>query len=133
MDRTSEFSRCATATGGPPPPPPPDDPPAGPGGGPPPSGPVATGPGPIGLPPVIDPPPPIECEVPKLAGLTLAKAKKRLRAGGCGIGRITRPKRDRPGKRFRLVVKQASRGPGTVLAEGTPIRLTLKWKRVNRR
>ena len=134
LHRTSEFSRCATATPAPPPPADPPDQPSpgpgpGPGGAPPGPGPIVTGPGPIGLPPVIDPPPTIECEVPKLAGLTLAKAKKRLRAGGCGIGKITRPKKRPRGKGFRLVIKNASRRPGTVLAEGTRIRLTLKFVR----
>jgi hypothetical protein len=129
LHRTSEFSRCRSSTAAPPPPA--DPPPTG-GGDPAPSGPVVTGPGPIGLPPVIDPPPPIECEVPKLAGLTLAKAKAHLRASGCGIGKITRPKKRTRGNGFRLVVKKASRRPGTVLTEGTRIRLTLEWRRVRR-
>lgn len=130
--RTSEFSRCATGEADLPPgaDDPPDEPPPGPGpGGPPPSGPVVAGPGPIGLPPVIDPPPTIDCEVPKLTGLTLTKAKKRLRAAGCGIGKITRPKKRPRGKGFKLVVKKASERPGTVRAEGTRIRLTLKYVR----
>jgi CSLREA domain-containing protein len=136
LHRTSEFSRCATATPGPPPPADPPDQPSpglGPGGDPPASGPVVGDPGPIGLPPVIDPPPTIECEVPKLAGLTLAKAKKRLRAGGCGIGKITRPNKRPRGNGFKLVIKNASQRPGTVLAEGTRIRLTLKFLRKPRR
>ena len=50
-------------------------------------------------------------------------------AGGCGIGKITRPKKRPRGKGFRLVIKNASRRPGTVLAVGTRIRLTLKFVR----
>jgi beta-lactam-binding protein with PASTA domain len=87
---------------------------------------------PIGLPPVIDPRPKPRCKVPKLAGLTLAKAKKRLRASGCGVGKVTRPK-GRTRKGFRLVVKRASRKPGTIRRKGSAVGLTLGLVRKPRR
>jgi CSLREA domain-containing protein len=120
-NRTSEFSRCAAFSAEPPPvvettpPPPPPPPPPGPttSGG-------STAP-PIGLPTADDDPPRIRCETRKLVRLTLAKAKKRLRAAGCGV-KVTKPKRRR-GKGFRLVVKRAKAQSGSV-------RLTLRYVRV---
>jgi hypothetical protein len=136
LHRTSEFSRCApvTAAPPPPPPPPPDPPPAPPrSGDPPPPGPVTSGPAPpLGI-PVIDIPTTPRCKVPNVVGLTPAKAKRRLTLAGCGVGKVTKPKRGRPGKRFRLVVKRTSVTHGGTRPPGTAIGLTLKWKRVKTR
>ena len=131
--RTSEFSRCALSTGPPPADPPPGDPPPGPGPGDPPApGPVGTLPGPpLGI-PVIDVPPRPRCKVPKVVGLPPAKAKRRLKLAGCGVGKVTKPKR-RPGKRFRLVVKRTSLKRGATRPPGAKIGLTLKWKRIKTR
>ena len=131
--RTSEFSRCALSTGPPPADPPPGDPPPGPGPGDPPApGPVGNRPGPqLGI-PVIDVPPRPRCKVPNVVGLTPAKAKRRLRLAGCGIGKVTKPNR-RPGKRFRLVVKRTSLRRGATRPPGAAIGLTLKWKRIETR
>ena len=132
--RTSEFSRCALPAAGPPPAdPPPDDPPSGPGSSDPRSpapGGVLPGP-PLGI-PVIDIPPRPRCEVPNVVGLTLARAKRRLASAGCGVGKVTRPKR-RPGKGFRLVVKRTSHKQGAIRPPGAAIRLTLEYKRVKSR
>ena len=131
--RTSEFSRCALSTGPPPVDPPPGDPPPGPGPGDPPApGPVGNRPGPpLGI-PVIDVPPRPRCKVPNVVGLTPAKAKRRLRLAGCGIGKVTKPKR-RPGKRFRLVVKRTSHRQGATRPPGAAIGLALEWKRLKTR
>jgi CSLREA domain-containing protein len=129
LNRTSEFSRCAHQTTGPPPPdPPPDDPPPGPESNDPPVG-ELPGP-PLGI-PGIEVPPRLRCEVPNVVGLTLAKAKRRLALAGCGVGKVTRPKR-RPGKGFRLVVKRTSTRRGAIRPPGSVIGLTLEWKRVKR-
>jgi CSLREA domain-containing protein len=134
LHRTSEFSRCAIQTGGPPPAdPPPGDPPPGPGSSdPPPPGPVVAGPAPpLGI-PVIDVPRRPRCKVPNVVGLTLKTAKRRLTIAGCGVGKVTRPKR-RPGRRFRLVVKRTSLRAGAIRPPGAAIGLTLKFKRVKTR
>jgi hypothetical protein len=130
--RTSEFSRCALQTTGPPPSdPPPDDPSPGPGAGDQP-GSVVNGPAPpLGI-EQVDVPPRPQCEVPNVVGLTLSRAKRRLTIAGCGVGKVTKPKR-RPGKRFRLVVKRTSEKQGAIRPPGATIELTLKWKRVKTR
>jgi CSLREA domain-containing protein len=128
--RTSEFSRCALSSAAPPVgDPSPDDPAPGPGDPQvPPAGSDAGQPAPpIGLPALDDDPRP-ECVVPKLVGITPAKAKKRLRASGCGVGKVTKPKRRR-GKDFRLVVKRSSLRAGTVRQTATRIGLTLGYER----
>jgi beta-lactam-binding protein with PASTA domain len=83
--------------------------------------------------PVIDVPPRPRCKVPNVVGLTLPKAKRRLTLAGCGVGKVTRPNRRRPGKRFRLVVKRTSRRQGATRPPGATIGLTLEWKRVKTR
>jgi CSLREA domain-containing protein len=131
LHRTSEFSRCAFQTAGSPPPPPSDDPPPGPGSSDPPApGPVGDVPGP---PLAIDVPPRPRCKVPNVVGLKLAKAKRRLTLAGCGVGKVAKPKRRRPGKRFRLVVKRTSHRSGATRPPGAAIGLTLKWKRIRTR
>jgi len=55
------------------------------------------------------------CQVPKLAGKTLAAAKSRLRGAGCKLGRVSRV-RGRHGK----VLKQSPK-PGKVLAPGSKV------------
>jgi hypothetical protein len=49
------------------------------------------------------------------------------------VGKVTRPKMRPRGKGFRVVIKNASQRPGTILAEGTRIRLTLKFETKPRR
>jgi hypothetical protein len=71
--------------------------------------------------------------VPNVIGLTPAKAKRRLTIAGCGVGKVTKPNRRRPGKRFRLVVKRTSVTHGATRPPGSAIGLTLKWKRVKTR
>jgi hypothetical protein len=62
------------------------------------------------------------CAPPKLRGLTLKKARKRLERAGCKVGKVKRPKaRNRRGR--RLVVKKIGR------LENGAVQLTLKWQR----
>ena len=135
LHRTSEFSRCVVMSATPTPPEPaPQAPPAGPAPAPagqPAPGPVAGVPG-IVVPPVVDDSPrKPPCAVPRLAGLSLAKAKRRLATAGCKAGKITKPRRPRGGRR-RLVVRRTGRKPGSTHAAGTRVSLTLKWVRVRR-
>jgi beta-lactam-binding protein with PASTA domain len=85
----------------------------------------------LGIPVTTIPPRP-RCKVPNVVGLTLAKAKRRLTLAGCGVGKVTRPKR-RPGERFRLVVKRTSLRQGATRPPGAAIGQTLEWKRVKTR
>ncbi len=62
------------------------------------------------------------CRVPKLKGLTLAAAKKRLRKAGCALGKVKRPR----GKALKkLRVKKQSKKAGALVPKGTKIALTL--------
>ena len=63
------------------------------------------------------PPEPRACIVPRVAGKTLARAKKALEAANCKLGKVTKPRR-LAGKRQRvLVVKSASPQPGAQPAD----------------
>jgi hypothetical protein len=66
-------------------------------------------------PPPPPPPPPASfCVVPKLTGLKLAAAKKRIRAANCTVGKVQRPQRPKGKKgRWALVVKSSKPAAGT--------------------
>jgi hypothetical protein len=104
-------------TGRPPPPPPPPGPPPPPA---PPPGP----PPPPSPPPWAPPPPPIElsCAVPRVVGLTLGRAKARIRRAHCRVGKITR-KASSARKKDR-VLAQSPRA-GRKLANGARVGLTV--------
>jgi PASTA domain len=87
---------------GPPPPPPPQPPP------------------PISPPPPQPPPPPVRCRVPRVIGLRLATAKRRIRRAHCSVGRVRR-KHSRPRLRGRVVSQSPHRG--SVRRRGYPVRL----------
>jgi len=53
-------------------------------------------------------------------GLRLAKAKKRIRARHCSVGRIRRARSRRPGR----VIGQSPR-PGTIKRRGFPVKLVV--------
>ncbi len=93
-----------------PPPPPPQPPPGPPGPPPPPSSPP--------------PPPPAaakRCNVPRVIGMTLARAKARIRRANCRVGRVRRVKSKR---RFGRVASQKPR-PGRRLARGTRVHVNV--------
>lgn len=73
-------------------------------------------------PPLPTPPPP--CKVPKLAGLTLAKARTALATAGCKLGAVAQPKAKKGGKASLLVVKSSSPAVGAKPSNGT-VSLTL--------
>jgi PASTA domain-containing protein len=102
-------------------PPPPDGGGPGPGGdgpGPDPAGSDQTG-------DASNPPAAVKtCKVPKLKGLSVAKAEKRLKRAGCKRGRVTRP-RGLHGKP-KLVVHRQSKSAGRVVPLGTKVGLRLK-------
>jgi hypothetical protein len=87
---------------------------------------AATPPTPAAAPvsPPPPPPPPPACKVPKLAGLTLAKAKTALATAHCKLGRVAKPKAKKGGKAPVLVVKSSSPAVGAKPAGGT-VNLTL--------
>jgi beta-lactam-binding protein with PASTA domain len=59
--------------------------------------------------------------VPKLTGLTLARARVKLKAARCALGKVTRPRRARPG----LVVRSQRPAAGRTGAAGLKVALTL--------
>ena len=64
------------------------------------------------------PPPPPSCIVPKLRGKTLARAKAMLKAAGCSLGTISKPKRRNDTKHLVLVVKRSNPAAGARPADG---------------
>ena len=68
------------------------------------------------LPPAVE-----KCLVPKLAGISLGKAKSALRAAHCALGRVTKPKRSHGA----LVVRSSKPGAGTTLPAGSKVNLKL--------
>jgi subtilisin family serine protease len=70
-------------------------------------------------PPAGDPAPPrAACVVPKLAGLTLAKAKQKLRKAACRVGTVRKLRAARGKPRPPLVVKRSNPGAGARPASG---------------
>jgi subtilisin family serine protease len=63
------------------------------------------------------------CKVPKLAGLTLAKAKSALKTAGCTLGKVTKPKPKKGKKLGALVVRSSS--PAAGASASGPVALKL--------
>ena len=72
------------------------------------------------LPPPPPPPPLARCRVPRVIGLTLAKARSRIRASHCSIGRVRKTHSRRPGR----VLSQRPRA-GTIGARGLRVKLVV--------
>lgn len=71
--------------------------------------------------------PPVVCKVPKLTNLTLGRARTALKRAHCKLGKVAYP-RARHGRRASrrgLVVRRQSRKPGTKLANGAHVNVTL--------
>jgi hypothetical protein len=66
------------------------------------------------------------CHVPKLKGLTLAKAKRKLKRAHCGLGKV-RYRHSGHARRHPVVVKQSPK-PGAVRHRGARVRVTLSRK-----
>ena len=66
--------------------------------------------------------PPIPCTVPRLVGLTLDSATKKLKTSGCQLGKVTKPKK---WKGLKLVVKTQNIAPSVRAANGTKVNLVL--------
>jgi Peptidase family M23/PASTA domain len=76
--------------------------------------------------PVSNTPPaavPSRCRVPRLKGLSLRKAKRRLRRSGCRLGRVVRPTTAR--RSAGLVVVKQNRRPGKTFEQGKAVRVKL--------
>jgi subtilisin family serine protease len=73
--------------------------------------------------PILTPPAPITCKVPKLAGLSLAKARAALAGARCTLGKVTQPKARKGHKLGALVVKSSS--PAAGAAASGAVNLTL--------
>jgi uncharacterized delta-60 repeat protein len=111
----------------PPPPPPPVPPPPPPAPPPPPPAPPPPPPPPVPSPPPPPAPPPppsppiANCRVPNVVGLRITPARRRIRAGGCTVGRISYRRSARPrGK----VVSQKPRA-GVQRSRGTRVSLVV--------
>lgn len=67
------------------------------------------------------------CHVPKLKGLTLAKAKRKLKRAHCRLGRV-RHRHTGKARRHPVVLKQSPK-PGASRHAGTRVRVTLSRKK----
>jgi hypothetical protein len=76
-------------------------------------------------PPHGDPPRPVRCIVPTLAGEKLAQAKSALKAAGCALGKVTKPKARKGKKLGPLVVKSSKPSAGNDLEAGSEVGLRL--------
>jgi subtilisin family serine protease len=74
------------------------------------------------------PPPKARCVVPKLAGKTLAQAKRALAKAHCKLGKVRKPKARKHHKPPALVVKSSSPKARSTHAAGTKVALTLEAK-----
>lgn len=70
-----------------------------------------------------DPPPPPACVVPKVAGMKLKAAKKKIRAAGCTVGKVHKPKQLK-GK-GRLVVESSNPSAGATKPVSAKVHLNL--------
>jgi hypothetical protein len=75
---------------------------------------------------VLPPPsPPVEkCVVPKLKGLSLARAKSALADARCKAGKVTKPR----GRKGPFAVKSSKPGEGASLPAGSEVELRLGSK-----
>jgi hypothetical protein len=73
-------------------------------------------------PPPPPPPPPVKCHVPRVIGLKLAKAKTRIRARHCRVGKLTR-KFSSKRKKGRVIAQRPRRGK--TLRRNSKINLTV--------
>jgi beta-lactam-binding protein with PASTA domain len=62
----------------------------------------------------------VKCRVPRVIGLTLRRAKAKIRTRHCSVGRIRRTRSGRVGR----VIAQNPR-PGAVRRRGFPVRLVV--------
>ena len=71
--------------------------------------------------------PPIPCTVPKLSGLTVPTATKKLKAAGCNLGKVSKPRR--VSKKAKLVIRSQSVAPSVVLSNGFKVNVVVKVKK----
>ena len=71
-------------------------------------------------PPPPPPPPPVRCHVPRVIGLTLRGARRRIRRANCSVGRVRRARSRRIGR----VIGQSPRA-GAVRSSGFPVNLVV--------
>ncbi len=67
--------------------------------------------------PIVDPGPSGGCVVPKVTGRKAKAARRMIRAAGCKVGTVSRPKRQNV-KGWKLVVKRQTPGAGATPANG---------------
>jgi beta-lactam-binding protein with PASTA domain len=63
--------------------------------------------------------------VPKLKGLTLPAARRKLAKAHCKLGKVKRPKARKGSQRRKLVVKRQSSKAGATLAANAAVKVTL--------
>lgn len=74
-------------------------------------------------------PAPAACKVPKLTAKTLGRAKSALKAAGCTLGKVTKPKPKKGKKLGALVVKSSTPGAGASTTGTVALKLGPKPKK----
>lgn len=72
---------------------------------------------------------PVPCSVPRLTGLTLTAATAKLRAAGCSLGKVTKPRR---AGRKKLVVRSQDKPSGARFEPGAKVGLVMRVKKARR-
>lgn len=67
----------------------------------------------------------IQCKVPKLKGLALAKAKRALKKAHCKLGKVVKPRARKHHRLPPLVVRASSPKAGAIHTAGMKVKLTL--------
>jgi PKD repeat protein len=65
------------------------------------------------------------CRVPKLKGLSLARAKAAIKKAGCKLGKVRKPRLKGGHKRVKLVVRSQSPKAGKKVPRGTKVSVKL--------
>jgi hypothetical protein len=68
-----------------------------------------------------------KCVVPRLKGLSLARARRALHRSQCSLGRVQRPRHRLHHRALRITRQRPD--PGRRLAERSPVDVTVKWRR----
>ena len=70
--------------------------------------------------------PPLNCTVPEVVGKKLRTAKRKIRAAGCAVGQVSRPRAKKGKKRGPLVVRSSKPRAGRTLPAGGEVDLVLR-------
>jgi hypothetical protein len=77
--------------------------------------------------------PAVQCVVPRLKGLSLSDARKKLSRAHCKLGKVKKPRLKKSQRKLKLIVSGQSQKVANHLANGTAVNVTLAPKKPKRR